>query len=180
MNEETPPDTGGAVATSRRAHPVAVVASAALLAGCVAQSPDDGQTYSAVADVSQLMSTILEPAADHYWDAVGWIDEAAGTTEIAPRTEEEWAAVRNAAFVIAESGNLLLMPERVVDDPAWVPMAQALVEVGRQAIEAAEFREPIEVFNVGAEVYFVCTNCHARFAVETLPPADERAAPGGQ
>jgi len=180
MNEQPPPDTDRAVAPRRRttARLSSLVLGCAMLGACAAE-PIDDQPYTAVADVPQLMATILEPAADRYWDAVGWIDEVGGTTELVPRTEEEWAEVRNAAFVIAESGNLLLMPERMQDDPAWIPMAQALVDVGRQAIEAAEFRDPLEVFNAGAEVYYVCSNCHARFAVETLQPADERADPGG-
>ncbi len=31
------------------------------------------------------------------------------------------------------------------------------------------------VFDMGAEVYFYCTNCHAVYAIETLRPTDTRA-----
>ncbi len=99
----------------------------------------------------------------------------AGDALIVPRTEEEWERVRNAGFVIAESGNLLMMEGRALDEPGWMPMSQALVDIGRTAIAAAETKDPQAVFDAGAEVYYVCTNCHASFALETLRPSDERA-----
>ncbi len=134
-----------------------------------------GAPFSAVADVQQLMLTVLEPAAEHYWDAVGWIIDESGTLELRPSTPEEWEAVRNAAFVIAESGNLLMMEGRALEDPAWMAMSRALVDVGRVAIAAADARDDMAVFDAGAEVYYVCTNCHATYALETLRPSDERA-----
>ena len=121
------------------------------------------------------MLTVVEPAAEVYWDAVGTIIDLEGTTEIRPQSVEEWEAVRNAAYVIAESGNLLMMQGRAEDHPAWIPMSQALVDVGRQAIEAANAMDEAAVFDVGAEIYYVCSNCHASFALETLRPNDERA-----
>ncbi len=48
----------------------------------------------------------------------------------------------------------------------------ALIDVGRQAIEAAESRSRDAVFDMGAEVYYVCTGCHATYALETIRPAD--------
>ena len=75
------------------------------LAGCAGES---GETpdFEPVADIKQLMTTIVEPSAEHYWDAVGWIMDSTGTVERKPATAEEWEAVRNAAFVLAESGLL--------------------------------------------------------------------------
>ena len=129
-----------------------------------------------VADVQELMATVVEPAAEVYWDAVGWIIDASGTTEIRPGSPEEWEAVRNAAFVIAESGNLLMMEGRAVDQDAWIALSRSLIDTGRRAIEAAEARDEQAVFDMGAEVYYVCTACHATYALETLRP---NARPGG-
>ena len=112
----------------------------------------------------------MDPAADVYWDAVGWIIDASGTTEIRPESPEEWEAVRNAAYQVAESGNLMMMKSRAVDEPEWTAFSQALISVGRRAIEAAEARDEQGVFDVGAEIYAVCTGCHATYAVETLRP----------
>lgn len=141
-----------------------------LFVGCTA--PDELPRFTAVADVQQLMVTVIEPAADVYWDAVGWILDETGTTEIRPGSDEEWDLVRNAAYVLAESGNLLMMEGRGVEAPAWMPMAQAMITVGQRAIEAAESRNEAAVFDVGAEVYYVCSNCHATFAIETLSPSE--------
>src|SRR5687768_13883977 len=73
-----------------------------LLFTACSPEPAPPQAFEPVADVKQLMNTILEPAAEEYWDAVGWILDLKGTTEIRPKTNEEWQAVSNAAYVVAE------------------------------------------------------------------------------
>ena len=148
------------------------------LAGCGAAEDDpggDAAAFSVVADARELMLHVVEPAAETYWDAVGWIIDESGETAIRPTTEEEWEAVTSAAYGIAESGNLLLIEGRGYDDPAWAPLSRALIDVGREAIAAAEAEDAQAVFDVGAEVYYVCTACHAQFALETLRPSDDRA-----
>ena len=139
-----------------------------LLAGCAPDTAE--QPFIVVASLPDLMSTVVDPAADVYWDAVGWIIDASGTTEIRPESPEEWEAVRNAAYQVAESGNLMMMRGRAVDEPEWTAFSQAIITVGRRAIEAAEARDEQGVFDVGAEIYAVCTGCHATYAVETLRP----------
>ncbi|MEX2285409.1 MAG: hypothetical protein WEE89_23185 [Gemmatimonadota bacterium] len=133
--------------------------------------PEPVPAFEPVADVKQLMSTILEPAAEVYWDAVGWIIDAKGTTELKPANAEEWAAVRNAAFVMAETGNLLMMKGRAPDNDAWMAMSKQMIEVSKRAIAAADARDPDAVFTVGGDVYEACTACHARYAVGTLRPS---------
>ena len=133
--------------------------------------------FEVVADVQELMVTVLEPAAETYWDAVGTIIDMEGTTEIRPRSDEAWERVRSAAFVLAESGNLLMMEERALDDEAWIAMSQSMIAVGRRAIEAAEAKDPDAVFDVGGDVYAVCSSCHATYATGTLRPSDARTDP---
>ncbi len=123
----------------------------------------------------ELMAHVLEPNAQVYWRSVGWIIDFEGEHELRPETEEEWLAVENAAFVVAEAGNLLMMDGRALDDGSWMTMSQALIDIGRRAIEVAEARDEQAVFDVGAEMYFVCTQCHATYALETLRPSDDRA-----
>jgi hypothetical protein len=145
-----------------------------LLAAC-ADSAEQGETpYMPVGDLQQLMAGLVEPAAEVYWDAVGVIVDSAGEHQMAPQNEEEWLAVRAAAYTVAESGNLLILPGNRLDNAAWVEMSRALVEVGTRAIEAADARSLDAVFDMGAEMYYVCTNCHATYAVETLRPTDPR------
>jgi hypothetical protein len=141
-----------------------------LLAAPACSSAPPPPPFKPVADVKQLMASVVEPAADEYWDAVGWIDDAQGTMEIEPKTQEEWDAVRNHAYVIAESGNLLMMTSRAKDADEWMRLSKALVDSGEKAIRAAEAHNKQAVFDSGAEVYDACTNCHAKYALELQRP----------
>ena len=136
--------------------------------------PDASESmpFDAVADGRQLMVSVIEPAAEVYWDAVGVIMDLEGTHEIEPRSDEEWEAVENAAWVLAESGNLLLMEDRAQGREHWIAMSRAMIEVGRRAVDAAVAKDPEAVFDIGAEVYFVCVGCHAAYAAETIRPSD--------
>lgn len=136
---------------------------------------EDAQSYVAVGDVQELMATMLDPTADVYWRASGVIVDAEGEHVLAPQNEEEWEAVRAAAYTIAETGNILMREDLRVDDGAWMEMSRALVDAGKRALEAAEAQNLDAVFDMGAEVYYVCVNCHAVYALETLRPNDPRA-----
>jgi len=114
------------------------------------------------------MLAVIDPAADIYWGSVGTIMDENGTEEIAPTTTAEWAAVRHAATILAESGNLLMMPGRAQDNEQWIELSQALIATGRQALTAAESRDPAAVFDAGGEIYLVCSECHATFAPDAL------------
>src|SRR5688500_15547687 len=146
----------------------------ALLVAACAPDPqqETASSYRPVGDLAELMAGVVEPAAEVYWDAVGIIVDAEGEHQLAPQTEEDWLAVSAAAYTVAEAGNLLMMPERALDQGAWIAMSQALVEAGQRALEAANARSLDGVFDMGAEMYYVCTNCHSTYAVETLRPND--------
>jgi rRNA maturation endonuclease Nob1 len=101
---------------------------------------------------------------------VGSVTDKNGTVEIEPRTDEEWAAVRNSAYVVAEAGNLLMMTSRAKDSGDWMKLSEALVDVGQRAIRAAESRDATAVFDVGAEVYDACVACHAKYALPLMRP----------
>ncbi len=143
----------------------------AVLPAC---APDASESlpFDAVADGRQLMVSVIEPAAEVYWDAVGVIMDLEGTHEIEPQSDEEWEAVENAAWVLAESGNLLLIEDRAQGREHWIQMSRAMIEVGKRAVDAAVAKDPQAVFDVGAEVYFVCVGCHTAYATETIRPSD--------
>jgi len=144
---------------------LAVTLLAAAVGGCSPTPP-----LRHVADVKQLMRSVTEPAADVYWDGVGTIIDQTGVTEIKPEMDEDWDALVNSAYVIAESGNLLMLGARPKDGGDWMQMSRALVDVGEKAIRAAERHDTKAVFDVGAEVYDVCTSCHAKYASEIARP----------
>jgi hypothetical protein len=145
-----------------------VVGLACLASGCGGPAPPP---FRHVADVKQLMASVLEPAADEYWDGVGTIIDQSGTTEIQPETTQDWDALVNHAYVIAESGNLLMMGTRPKDGGEWMTLSRSLVDVGEKAVRAATSHNPQAVFDVGAEIYDVCTSCHSKYVVDAAPPA---------
>ena len=154
--------------------PILALSLLALL-GC-ADSPEPAP-FTAVADSRQLMLSVIEPAAEVYWDAVGVIVDEEGTRHIEPRTDGEWEAVENAAFVLAESGNLLLLEDRARGRDDWTAMSRSMIEIGRRAVAAARARDPDAVFEAGGDVYLVCTGCHAVYAAETLRPSHDAGRP---
>lgn len=141
---------------------------AVLASGCGSAPPPPA--FEPVADVRQLMAAVVEPAAETYWDAVGTIVDSTGDHPFAPETAAEWVAVRNSAYVVAESGNLLMMAGRAFDAGDWVRMSRDMIAAGRRALAAAEAQNPDSVFDAGADLYATCTACHAKYAVGLLRP----------
>ncbi|MEE2899531.1 MAG: hypothetical protein VX815_13785 [Gemmatimonadota bacterium] len=58
------------------------------------------------------------------------------------------------------------------DEDTWRAMSLAMIEVGRVAIAAAEAKNTAAVFDADAEVYAVCSACHATYALGTIFPSD--------
>ena len=58
----------------------------------------------AVADVQELMFHVVEPAAQEYWAAVGWILDYEGEHYFRPESDEEWLA--NYETVLARARNV--------------------------------------------------------------------------
>jgi hypothetical protein len=139
---------------------VAAVAVAASACGSGGGNPPPA--FKPIADTALLMESVIEPSADVIWASVGTIVTAAGEEHIRPKTEEEWLHVRNAAVAVTESGNLLMMAPRA-RDAEWNRISQAMIETGAAAIKAADAKDPDAMFDAGAEIYAVCTNCHAKY-----------------
>jgi hypothetical protein len=158
---------------------LSTVFALALLSGCdpggnptPARVPDLAPAYRPVANVKQTMEWILDPAADVIWDSAGFVITAEGETDLAPTTDEGWEHVRNSAAVLAETGNLLMMPGRA-GPPDWVAYAQGLTAAGEVAMAAAEAHDADALFDAGGQVYQVCRACHEQYLV---PLEDARSA----
>ena len=90
------------------------------------------------------------------------------TVMASPETDEEWIEVWSAGMTLAESGNLLMMPPRAVDNGDWIRLSTDLVDAGLKAAQVAMDRDFEGVLAVGEEVYNVCVECHQTY-VPTLP-----------
>jgi hypothetical protein len=142
------------------------------LVGCGSSEPPPapaavpaGPPFHATLNVKQLMNWIIDPNADVIWNSVGTIITEKGREELMPKTDDDWAAVRNAAAVVVESGNLLMMDGRAYDREQWMEAARGMIDAANTAIEAAETKDVEALFDAGGAVYEACTACHAKYAI---------------
>lgn len=117
----------------------------------------------AVATIQQVMNGITFPAATAVYTAVSTVINADGIKETAPETDEEWAMLASQAAALVESGNLLLMGSRLVDDGDWVTMTRAMMEKGQLAIKAAEAHDTEGILDAGSAINETCDTCHAKY-----------------
>ena len=131
--------------------------------GCARELEVSPPPYKPVATVRELMESVVAHAAETYWGSVQVIVDETGVHERQPQTDEEWEQVWAAGLSIAESGNLLMMAPRAVDEGAWMQFARSLVDAGAEAANAAQTHDVERVFAAGEQVYNVCTACHTRY-----------------
>jgi len=140
-----------------------VIASARAARRAPAAADTAAASLTPVASVKQIMKGITGPAATVVYNAVGTIVTSKVTEERAPRTDEEWEAVGNAAAAIIESGNLLMMGTRAVDQADWIKESRALIEAGTEALRAVQSRSADGVFAAGEPLNLSCDNCHRKY-----------------
>jgi hypothetical protein len=116
-----------------------------------------------VASVKQIMAAITGPAATAVYNSVGSVYSAEGLKETAPQTDDEWAALGAQAAALVESGNLLLVPGRAIDNGDWVKMTHDFVEKSKLAVKAAEQHSTEGILSAGSEINETCDTCHARY-----------------
>jgi cytochrome c556 len=119
--------------------------------------------FKPVVDVKQLMQGIVDPASDVVWESVATIYRKDGVEERRPQTKEAWDNVRNHAMMLAEAGNLLMMPPRAKDGGEWMQRAQELVDTATVALRAAEAKNVDQLLQVGGVIDEACENCHKKY-----------------
>lgn len=133
------------------------------LLGCGADESSPMVPYQASASVHDFMVWGLEPAAEVIWDSAGYIITEAGEQDLQPTTEAGWNAVRNAATLVAESGNVLMIPSYRADNDDWLDYAAGMIVAGEKAREAAIAQDADALFDAGGQIYNVCRACHNRY-----------------
>jgi hypothetical protein len=116
-----------------------------------------------VASLKQIMNGIVMPNATVVYNAVGTTMSAAGVEEIAPANDKEWAAVSDSAAALVESGNLLLLGDRAVDQDDWIRMTREFIDAGRVALKAAEEKNADGILAVGEDLNRSCDTCHEKY-----------------
>lgn len=150
---------------------------------------------TAEASVIDLMKDTIAPTADILWGAVGSESTAAGTRDLAPSTDAEWAALREKAQLLVDAaraaadGRVLAHPGQKLKDPpgegdlspeqaqaaitkdraVFVAFAESLQAVGGEYLAAID-KKNVETFTeVGGKLDEVCETCHTRFWYPNAP-----------
>jgi len=121
-----------------------VVAGAAL-----AQAP----SFQPVGSMSELMVRIIYPTSD----ALFYIERDP------PKTDAQWNAIRNQALMLAESGNLLLMPNRARDQGDWVKETKVMVDLATSAYRAAQVKDMDAILALNDKLADSCIVCHQQY-----------------
>jgi hypothetical protein len=122
-----------------------------------------------VGSVSDIMSKFIYPVGDE----VFYISRAV------PQNEKEWNAYEARMLMLAESGNLLMMPGRARDQDRWMRDARLLVDAGTAAYKAAQARDVAAIEQLNDRMYNACVICHQDYRpnYRTRVPDPEGLAP---
>ena len=124
-----------------RATILLLVASAAF-----AQAP----TFQNVGTMSQLMADVIYPASDAIFYAF----------RTPPKNEQQWNVLQGQALIVAEAGNLLMLPTRARDKEKWMADAKLLVDVGAAAYKAAKAKNLDAINDLNSQLNDACVVCH--------------------
>ena len=157
-----------------------------------------------IAGIQDVMAGMIDPAADFLWASVSTTVSGKETVEKQPRTDGEWAEVRRQALILAEGANLIMMDgrhvvkegskledhgtpgnltaeqsEQVITEnrAAFIGFAQALRDVGRSMLDAADAKNPQGLIDAGDTMDQVCEGFHLKFWYpgQTIPLFPDQA-----
>jgi cytochrome c556 len=117
-----------------------------LACAAMAQAP----TYQPVGSVAQIMLSMSYPFSD----------ELLYIERDPPKTDAAWTKIQYAALIVAESGNLLMMPGRARDQDGWMRDAKLMVDAGVAALKAARARDLQGILALNDQLVTSCTMCH--------------------
>jgi hypothetical protein len=116
-----------------------------------------------VATIKQIMNAIVLPNANIIYNAVGTTIDGTKVEETVPKNDKEWTAVGDSAAAIVESGNMLLVGDRLVDKREWLSYTQRFIAAGRAALAAANEKKPDGVLAAGGDLNETCDACHEKY-----------------
>ena len=133
-----------------------------LVAGATLAQAPDGQTPPPdptipkpmrVATMSELMVKIIYPSSD----AVFYI------TTRTPKEDAEWNELQAKTLMLAESGNLLLLPIYARDQDRWMKDAKLMLDAGTAAFKAAKAKDLPALEALNEQLYQSCVTCHQHY-----------------
>jgi hypothetical protein len=144
---------------------------AVAFSGCAPKPPPTPpqSQYNLTLSISEVMGHVIDPAAWAIWHASGTVETERGTESLLPKDEDGWLAVESGSAAIVEAGNDLMLPGRARDNGDWMKFAQRLSAAGLASKEAAEAKNGDRMYKTGADLYQVCTDCHAEYLLPFVP-----------
>ncbi len=128
-----------------------LIAGVGLLAtAAIAQAPT---SFQLVGNMSQLMIDLIYPSSD----ALFYVDRDP------PKNQHEWDSLRAQALLLAESGNLLMMPGRARDQENWIKYSKIMIDIGKTAFKAAQAKDLDGIRALNDPLNDVCVNCHLQY-----------------
>ncbi|HWE53358.1 MAG TPA: hypothetical protein VG273_26430 [Bryobacteraceae bacterium] len=109
--------------------------------------------YRNVGNMSRLMIDIIYPTSD----AIFYVDRDE------PKTDLQWNTLASNALILAESGNLLMMPGRARDQENWITDSKLMTDAGAAAYKAARAKDIEGVRAVNDKLYQSCVACHTQY-----------------
>jgi hypothetical protein len=106
-----------------------------------------------VGNMGELMRLVIYPTSD----AVFYISTRT------PHTDAEWADLQAKTLMLAESGNLLMLPGLARDRERWMADAQLMRDAGSTAFKAARARDVGALEAVNDALYESCVACHRHY-----------------
>ncbi len=127
-------------------------------------------SYENVATTKQLMTDMVIPASNALFEA--------GSKE--KPTDQDWADYRKQAILLAEAGNLLMVPGRIAtgktkvaskakaaNPAAWNAAAKLMRDAGKAALVAID-KKDIDLLggDVGGKILDSCAACHDKYMLK--------------
>jgi hypothetical protein len=163
--------------------------SAATMAPGASPDPALWGQMKPIVSVKELMRNLIDPVADNVFDSVAIIVDKNKTTDIQPRTQEDWDKVAIGGTMLAEASYLLkvkrpfappgekespgaeeveLKPEemmaKVQKDPVeWNARIEALRNVGLQVLDIVKRKDTQELWDAADNLEMACENCHRSY-----------------
>jgi len=143
-----------------------------------------------VVSVKELMKYMIDPVADHIFNAVGTHVTKDGMVDVEPKTDEDWDRIRIGAVSLAEAADLLkirrpftppgdqnnstgpnaveLSPAQITakverDPVEWNARIQAMRNVALEALDVAKRKDVAELWDVGENLDKACEACHRSY-----------------
>ena len=153
----------------------------------MAQTPPTNVPQQVHADLNQLMRGVLYPAANVVFSAqadnpaevqfLARDRDPSMSTDPLTSTFGGWVAVENAALALAESANLLTIPERrcsngapvPTKDPAWTMFVQQVRDASMQSYRAAQAKDQAKMIELSETLSASCSGCHRKWRDRRTP-----------